>query len=184
MLFRSALAAAVAGQDIRRLLDVGGGSGVYAIAIAEASPAVQATVFEAAPVDGIARRTIAAAGLSPRVTVATGDMFTTPWPAGHDTHLFSNVLHDWDEPDCRRLLELSAAALPAGGRILIHDMLLDDDKAGPLWAAEYSVLLSTVTQGRLYSAAEIAGWLEPLGLSITANSPTALGRGLLVAARS
>jgi predicted O-methyltransferase YrrM len=179
-----ALAAAVAGHDIRRLLDVGGGSGVYALAIAEASPAVEATVFEATPVDAIARRTIAAAGLAPRVTVATGDMFATPWPSGHDTHLFSNVLHDWDEPECRRLLELSAAALPAGGRILIHDMLLDDDKTGPLWAAEYSVLLSTVTQGRLYSAAEIAGWLGPLGLRISARGPTALGRGLLVAARS
>ena len=178
-----ALAAAVRDRGIGRLLDVGGGSGVYAIAIAEACPQATATVLEAAPVDAIARRTIAAAGLAPRVTVVTGDMFADPWPAAHDTHLFSNVLHDWDEPDCRRLLGLSAAALPAGGRMLIHDMFLDDDKSGPLWAAEYSVLLSTVTQGRLYAAAEIAAWLAPLGFAITARSPTALGRGLLVASR-
>ena len=178
-----ALADAVRDQGIHRLLDVGGGSGVYAIAIAEACPAATATVFEAAPVDGIARRTITAAGLAARVAVVTGDMFADPWPADHDTHLFSNVLHDWDEPECRRLLGLSAAALPSGGHMLIHDMLLDDDKAGPLWAAEYSVLLATVTQGRLYTAAEIAAWLAPLGFTITARSPTALGRGLLVADR-
>jgi predicted O-methyltransferase YrrM len=178
-----ALADAVRDAGIRRLLDIGGGSGVYAIAIVEACPAAEATVFEAAPVDGIARRTIAAAGLSTRATVVTGDMFSDPWPTAHDTHLFSNVLHDWDEPDCRRLLGLSAAALPRDGRILIHDMFLDDDKSGPLWAAEYSVLLSTVTQGRLYATAEIAAWLEPLGLRITSRCPTALGRGLLVAGR-
>jgi len=178
-----ALAAAVDCDAARRLLDVGGGSGVYSIAIAERFPSLAATVLEAAPVDAIARRTIRAAGLAGRVAVVEADMFTASWPAEHDVHLFSNVLHDWDEADCRRLLAVSAGALPAVGRMLVHDMLLDDDKAGPLWAAEYSVLLSTVTQGRLYTAAEIGGWLAELGFEIVARAPTALGRGVLTAAR-
>ena len=177
------LAAALAGSQPRRLLDVGGGSGVYAIAVARAFPETRATVLEASPVDGIARRTISVAGLDGRIDVTTADMFTDPWPADHDTHLFSNVLHDWNESDCRRLLGKSVAALPPGGRLLIHDMLLDDDKSGPLWAAEYSVLLTTVTQGRLYSAAEIGGWLADLGLHIVAQAPTALGRSVLTASR-
>jgi hypothetical protein len=62
-------------------------------------------------------------------------------------------------------------------------MLLDDDKSGPLWAAEYSVLLTTVTQGRLYSATEIGDWLAELGLEIVARAATALGRSLLIARR-
>ena len=110
-------------------------------------------------------------------------MFADTWPDNHDAHLFSNVLHDWNEADCRRLLARSVAALPDDGRLLIHDMLLDDDKSGPLWAAEYSVLLTTVTQGRLYSAAEIGGWLAELGLEIVARAATALGRSLLIASR-
>lgn len=61
--------------------------------------------------------------------------------------------------------------------------LLDDDKARPLWAAEYSVLLATVTQIRLYSAAEIAGWLTDLDFEIIARPATALGRSALTAAR-
>ena len=178
-----ALAAAVECGTARRLLDVGGGSGVYSIVLAERWPALAATVLEAAPVDAIARRTIRAAGLEGRIAVVDANMFKSPWPAEHDVHLFSNVLHDWDEADCRMLLAMSASALPADGRILIHDMLLDDDKAGPLWAAEYSVLLSTVTQGRLYSAAEIGGWLAAHGLGIIARAPTALGRSVLTAAR-
>ncbi|MGB8853702.1 MAG: methyltransferase [Pirellulales bacterium] len=178
-----ALAAAVDGGAARRILDVGGGSGVYSIAIAERFPTLTATVLEAAPVDAIARRTIRAAGLEGRVAVVEADMFQAAWPAGHDVHLFSNVLHDWDEADCRRLLAMSAAALPAAGRLLIHDMLLDDDKAGPLWAAEYSALLSTVTQGRLYSAAEIGGWLAELGFEIVARAATALGRSVLTGSR-
>jgi len=179
-----ALAQAVAGMPIGRLLDIGGGSGVYAIAVAEACPTARATVLEATPVDRIARRTIAAAGLADRIAVVTADMFADPWPAEHDTLLFSNVLHDWDEPDCGRLLEKAAALLPAGGRVIIHDMLLDDDKTGPLWAAEYSVLLATVTQGRLYSAAEIGSWLARHRMRIVARSPGALGRSVLTAIRA
>ncbi len=179
----SALTGSQPGTAPGRLLDIGGGSGAYAIAVARAFPQARATVLEASPVDGIARRTIAAAGLTDRIDVTTADMFTDPWPADHDTHLFSNVLHDWNEADCRRLLAKSVAAMPPGGRLLVHDMLLDDDKSGPLWAAEYSVLLTTVTQGRLYSAAEIGGWLADLGLRIVGRSPTALGRSVLIAVR-
>jgi predicted O-methyltransferase YrrM len=177
------LAAALTGSPPRRLLDVGGGSGVYAIAVARAFPQARGTVLEASPVDRIAKRSIADAALDGRIDVVTADMFTDPWPADHDTHLFSNVLHDWNEADCRRLLAKSAASLPDGGRLLVHDMLLDDDKSGPLWAAEYSVLLTTVTQGRLYSPKEIGGWLADLGMRIVARAPTALGRSVLIASR-
>ena len=179
----AALAGSQPGNPPRRLLDIGGGSGVYAIAVARAFPETRATVLEASPIDAIARRTISAAGLAGRIDVVTADMFADPWPADHDTHLFSNVLHDWNEADCQRLLAKSVAALPHGGRLLIHDMLLDDDMSGPLWAAEYSVLLTTVTQGRLYSAAEIGGWLADLGMRIVAREPTALGRSVLIASR-
>ena len=179
----AALSGSQHGRQPRRLLDVGGGSGAYAIAVARAFPQIRATVLEASPVDAIARRTVSAAGLDERIDVVTADMFTDPWPADHDAHLFSNVLHDWNEADCRRLLAKSVASLPDGGRLLVHDMLLDDDKSGPLWAAEYSVLLTTVTQGRLYSAAEIGGWLAELGLRIVAGAPTALGRSVLIASR-
>ena len=178
-----ALAAAVDLPEGSRVLDVGGGSGVYAIGLAERFPGLRATVLESPPVDAIAARTIHAAGLASRVDVVPADMFADAWPTGHDVHLFSNVLHDWDEPECRRLLARTAASLPVGGRILVHDMLLDDGKAGPLWAAEYSVLLSTVTQGRLYSAAEIGRWLAEIGFGVVARRPTALGRAVLTATR-
>jgi predicted O-methyltransferase YrrM len=179
-----ALAAAVGHLAPRRLLDVGGGSAVYSLGLAERFPDLTATVLEAEPVDALARRAIAAAGLDARIEVVAADMFGDAWPEGHDCHLFSNVFHDWDEAECRTLVAKSVAALSGGGRILIHDMLLDDDKSGPPWAAEYSVLLATITQGRLYSAVEIGGWLAEHGFEIVARAPTALGRSVLTAARA
>lgn len=178
--------AVAAGLDLgttRRLLDVGGGSGVYAIACVEAAPAVRACVLEADPVADITRRTVARAGHADRIAVTSGDMFSADWPADHDLHLFANVLHDWDEPDCRRLLARSVARLPVGGRIVVVDMFLDDAKDGPLWAAEYSVLLASVTQGRLYTVAEIAAWAAAVGLAVERRVSLPLGRGLVAFTR-
>ena len=177
------LATMLAADSPRRLLDVGGGSGIYAIAAAEQMPGLRGVVLEAPPVERIARARIAAAGLTQRLAVLAADMFTDAWPTDCDTHLFSNVLHDWNVPDCRRLLARSAHSLPEGGRIVIHDMFLDDDAAGPVWAAEYSVLLATVTQGRLYTVPEVTDWLANLGFCVAQHLPTALGRSALMATR-
>jgi hypothetical protein len=62
-------------------------------------------------------------------------------------------------------------------------MFLDDAKDGPLWAAEYSVLLASVTNGRLYAAGEIADWGRALGFVASKPVSLPLGRGFLVLSR-
>lgn len=74
-------------------------------------------------------------------------MFTDPLPDGHDVHLFSQVLHDWDAEQVAHLPAASFSALPAGGWLLDHDTHIDADKRGPLPVAEYSVLLMHSTFG-------------------------------------
>jgi hypothetical protein len=97
------------------------------------------------------------------VTVIAGDMLADPFPGVADVHLFSNVLHDWDEPTVRELLRKSFAALPPGGMVLIHDAHLNAGKTGPQHVAEYSVLLMHSTEGRCYSVAEMDGYLTDAG---------------------
>jgi SAM-dependent methyltransferase len=166
-----------------RVLDVAGGSGVFACALAARHPSLEAVVFEKPPVDRVAARAIEARGYSGRVSVMAGDMLAGPLPPGFDVHLFSNVLHDWDEDVVRDLLRRSAAALRPGGIIIVHEMFLDDSKSGPLAAAEYSVLLMHVTQGRCYAAAEMIGWLEQAGFLEPRIVEGALGRSAIVATR-
>jgi predicted O-methyltransferase YrrM len=148
----------------RRLLDVGGGTGLYAIALLQANPELRATVLDRPEVLKVAAEFGAASGVMDRLTLLPGDMFTTPLPAA-DTVLLSNILHDWDVPECRALIGRCAAVLPAGGRLLIHDVFLADDLGGPLPLALYSAALFTLTEGRAYSAAEYRGWLRDAGLS-------------------
>lgn len=165
----------------KNLLDVAGGSGVYACAIAAANPHVRCSVLERSPVDQIARDAIASRGSTERVSVLTADMLTSDWPTGFDAHLLSNVLHDWDEPVVADLLARSARALPNGGLVIIHDAFLNEDKTGPLDVAEYSALLMNICEGRCYSLAEMRAYLSAAGFEWVAHVPSALGRSAVVA---
>jgi predicted O-methyltransferase YrrM len=158
-----ARAAPLAGR--RSLLDIAGGSGVYACTLVAHHAGLRATVLERPPVDGIARTMVRRRGWESRVIVTAGDMFSEPLPSGHDVHLFSNVLHDWDLPGVRALLASSFAALAPGGLILIHDAHLNGDKSGPLPVARYSALLMAITEGRCYGTAEMAGLLTEAGFT-------------------
>lgn len=174
------LAANVPLGDARVLLDVGGGSGIYAIACLQQNPRLQAVVWDRPEVLKVAREMADAYGVADRLELAPGDMFADPVPAGADVILLSNVLHDWDVPECRVLLKRCAAALPAGGRVLIHDVFLDDDLGGPLPVALYSAALFTLTEGRAYAAGEYRAWLREAGLTPADRvAPTLVHCGVL-----
>ena len=91
--------------------------------------------------------------------LVSGDMFVDQLPRDCEVTLLSNVLHDWDEPECQRLVQRCAEALPASGRLLIHDVFLNDELDGFFPIALYSTALFTVTEGRAYIAKEYRHWL-------------------------
>lgn len=147
------------------LLDVGGGTGLYAIAFLQRYPKLRAILFDRPAVLKVADEFAREYGVAERVKCVAGDMFADEFPADCDVHLFSNVLHDWDIPECRRLVAKSGVALPQGGRLLIHDAFLDDDEAGPLYPALFSVALMVLTEGRNYSGANYKTWMAEAGLT-------------------
>ena len=176
-----ALARALDLTGVSTLLDIAGGSGIYACSLCAHHPSLAAAVLEQPPVDAIALKMIAERGFSGRVRVIAADMMADPLPAGFDAHLWSNVLHDWDVPEVKKLIAASAAALPSGGLFIMHDCFLNDGKDGPLHAAEYSVTLAHATQGRCYSPVEIGDWLTECGFGPAICVPTAAARGVLTA---
>ncbi len=170
-------------KDHRHLLDIAGGSGIYSCAFVAHHARLRATVLEKPPVDGVATRCIAQRGFADRVSVVARDMFAEPFPADCDVHLFSNVLHDWDEPLVKKLLRKSFAALPANGRIVVHDAHINADKTGPLPVAAYSALLMNITEGKCYSVAEMDGYLQEAGFGRADYFPTAADRSVMTAVK-
>jgi hypothetical protein len=162
-----------------RLLDVAGGSGIYACAVVAKHPHLMATVLEKPPVDGVARRAIEKRGFSDRVSVLAGDMLKEELPSGFDLHLLSNVLHDWDVPVVRQLLAKSFRALELGGMLVIHDAHLNETKSGPLPVAKYSALLMHSSEGKCYSLGELRGFLAETGFTDLRFQETAADRSII-----
>ncbi|MCZ6672861.1 MAG: methyltransferase [Verrucomicrobia bacterium] len=165
------------------VLDIGGGSGIYASTLVAAHPQLRATVLEQSPVDAIVRKEVKKHGLDERIAVLSADMFMDPWSEEADVVLLSNVLHDWDLPEVKILLEKSAKCLPSGGLLVIHGAFLNDDKTGPLPVAEYSALLMNITQGRCYSPGEYGSILKELDFEVSPYRDTMADRGFMTATK-
>lgn len=180
VLLAQALARRVNLEGKKRLLDIAGGSGVYACSLCAHNEALTATVLDKSPVDQIAAAAIADRGLSARVATVASDMLKDPLPSGYDAHLFSNVLHDWDVQIVKLLLQASSDSLESGGLMVIHDTFLNGEKTGPLHVAEYSILLMHVTQGRCYSVRELTDWATAAGFRFVEHVSGAAVRSALV----
>jgi hypothetical protein len=174
-----ALADAVDVSQSRLLLDVGGGTGIYSFALLQQNPQLKAIIFDRPEVLKVAEEMGDRYGVLNRTELVSGDMFSDPPPSGADLILLSNVLHDWDIPECRQLISRCAEAIPAAGRLLIHDVFLNDSLDGPLPIALYSASLFSLTEGRAYSAGEYRAWLESAGMQTEPIVPTGVHCGVL-----
>jgi (2Fe-2S) ferredoxin/2-polyprenyl-3-methyl-5-hydroxy-6-metoxy-1,4-benzoquinol methylase len=157
---------AVGAEGVKRLLDVGGGSGAYAIAFARANPALHAEVFDLAPVVPIAQKHIAEAGLGDRVGTRVGDLRQDALGSGYDLVLLSAICHMLAAHENRDLMRRAFQALAPGGRLVIQDHIMTADKTGPRAGALFAInMLVGTTGGGTYSEDEYAQWLREVGFA-------------------
>jgi SAM-dependent methyltransferase len=121
----------------RTLLDVAGGSGAFSITMCKRYPEMTATIIDFPNVVEVARRYVAEAGLSERIELRGGDALDTEWPGDQDVILMSYLLSAVRERDMATLFENGYRSLRAGGLLIVHDFMLDDDERGPALAAQW-----------------------------------------------
>lgn len=107
------------------LCDVGGATGLLSVEVAKKHPHLKCISFDLPPVEPIAKRHIAAAGLSDRVGTASGDFFKDPLPKA-DIITMGMILHDWNLEKKRHLIRSAYDALPPGGALVAIEALIDD----------------------------------------------------------
>jgi acetylserotonin N-methyltransferase len=159
-------------SGVRRLLDVGGGSGCFSIALAAGNPELRCTVMDLPAMCRAAEKYIAAAGARERVDTVSVDMFREPWPQGYDALFFSNVFHDWSFETCAGLAGKALESLPGDGRIFLHEMLLNDTGTGPRTAVAFSMLMLAGTRGQQFTSAELRELLAASGFADISVRPS------------
>ncbi len=146
----------------RMMLDIGGGSGAHSIGAALKLPNLQALILDLEPICEVAQEFVARHDLQNRIRTHVSDMWNDPFPRA-DLHFYSNIYHDWPPERCQFLTEKSFNDLESGGRIIIHDVLYNDEKTGPFAPAAYSMLMMGWTEGESYSGLEISTMLKDAG---------------------
>ncbi len=146
------------------VLDLAAGSGVWGIALAQASPQVRVTAIDWAEVIPVTQRMAAQHGVADRVQCLAGDLSDVDFGRGYQVATLGQILHSEGEARSRQLLAKVFAALAPGGTIAIAEWLANTDHSGPIKAMIFAVnMLVHTDEGDTFSADEIGGWLHEAG---------------------
>lgn len=153
-------------EGARRVLDLGGGSGVYSIAFAQASPNVRCEILDVPEVVPLTTDYVNKAGVSAQVTIRAGDMLRDDFGSGFDLVMLNAICHMFSEEQNRELFRRARRALAPNGRLAVQDFLLNAEKTAPQRAALFSLNMLVATEGGAsYSEVEYAEWLTAAGFS-------------------
>ena len=143
--------------------DVGTAQGDLVARIALANPHLMGTGYDLPVVGPVFSEYIAGLSLADRVTFQAGDFFQDEFPQA-DVILMGHILHDWDLPTKRMLLEKAWRALPPGGAVIVYDAIIDDDRSQNAFGLLMSLNMLIETPGGFdYTGSDCIGWMKDAG---------------------
>ena len=150
-------------SKFKTLCDVGGATGLLCIEAAKANPHLRCISFDLPPVEPVAQKHIAAAGLSDRIGTASGDFFKDPLPKA-DIITMGMILHDWNLEKKMHLIRAAYEALPAGGALVAIEALIDDARRENVFGLLMSLnMLIEFGDAFDYSGADFRKWCTEVG---------------------
>jgi SAM-dependent methyltransferase len=178
----SALAAGYDFDRHRRILDLGGGTGSFLLAILGRFDRLHATLYDLPGVAAAARGRLAGTPYETRIHVVEGDFFKDPIPEGHDAILIANIIHCFPSDGVLELLKRVRKCVSTGARILLVDFWTNATHTEPIFAALMAgEFLLTPGRGDVYSVEDATGWFDQAGWRAVEHQPLAGPASLLVA---
>ncbi len=151
-------------SGVGTILDVAGGSGAYSIVLCQQHPNMSATIIDFPTVTEVARRYVGEAKLADRIRLVSGDALEVDWPPDQDAVLMSYLISAVGEGEVSKLLRRGFEALKPGGRLIVHDFMLQDDRCGPFSAAGFFLYYLTLRSDPVsFNAPELEAWLRDAG---------------------
>jgi ubiquinone/menaquinone biosynthesis C-methylase UbiE len=169
-------------DGVSRVLDVGGGSGAYAMAFVRARRGISAVVFDLPKVVPLTRMYIQQEGLTAEVGTVEGNYLQDSLGEGYDLVFMSAVIHSNSVNDIRLLFGKAARALRPGGQLVVQEFLINEDRSGPLQPALFALnMLVGTPEGDTYTESEVRGWMAEAGFGHIRRIDAPIGTGLMTA---
>lgn len=157
----------------RTLLDVGGGTGAFSIMMAKRYPELTCTVLDFPNVVKLGEKLVAEADLQKRISFLGGNALKTEWPGQQDAILMSYLMSGVPGDSIPGLLDTAFDSMAPGGTIILHDFMVEDDRAGPplaaMWALQHMVFTpraASLTPGYLADLLEKSGFASIRTMSL------------------
>lgn len=161
---------------VKRVLDVGGGSGAYSMAFVRAADGIRATVFDLPNVIPLTRRFIEEEGYEDSIETTAGDYTSDDLGSGFDLVFLSSIVHSNPPEANAELVRKCADALNPGGQVVVQDFIVTEDRTGPPRAAIFALNMLVGTEGGdTYTESEVREWMEKAGLSDIIRQDTESG---------
>lgn len=158
-------------KDYRTFVDIGTAQGDLAAQIALANPHLSGLGFDLPEVAPVFEEYVAAVGVADRLRFAAGDFFKQEFPKS-DVVLMGHILHDWDLPTKKMLIQKAFDAVPAAGALVVYEAIIDDDRSKNAFGLMMSLNMLIETPGGFdYTGADCAGWMKDAGFSSTRVEP-------------
>lgn len=153
-------------SGVKRILDVGGGSGAYSYAFVNTDENITATVFDVPDVIKLTTEYIQQAGLSDRIDTIPGDYNIDDFGAGFDLVFMSAIIHINSPEKNIALIKKAVNALNPSGRIVVSDFIVDDSRTNPPMGAFFALNMLVNTEcGDTYTENEMREWYTDAGLT-------------------
>jgi hypothetical protein len=157
-------------SPFRTIVDVGGGHGAILAAVLAASPKARGVLYDLPDVIAGAGGPLDKLGLRKRAKLASGDFFASV-PGGGDAYLLSNIIHDWDDEAAMRILANCRQAMTEGGRVLLVEAVLPDNRQPSLMVKLMDLDMLVLTGGRQRTRTEFTELLKQAGLRLSRVVP-------------
>jgi 3-hydroxy-5-methyl-1-naphthoate 3-O-methyltransferase len=172
-------------SGVSRVLDVGGGSGAYAMAFVRKREGMSAVVMDLPGVIPLTHEYVSREGLSDRVATVVGDYEKDELGTGFDLVFLSAIIHSNSPHLNRRLIRKGVNALNPSGQLVVQEFIVDEDRTGPPFSALFALNMLVGTEsGDTYTESEVRGWMEEAGLRRIMRTDTDFGTTLIIGRRT
>jgi SAM-dependent methyltransferase len=179
-------------REATRMLDVGGGSGAFTLEFLRRNPLMTGVIFDLPNIVKLTEKYLAAPepypqegeSLQGRISVLAGDYLKDDFGSGYDLVLMSAIIHINSPEENQLLIRKGADALLPGGRLVILDHVMNEDRTAPAEGAIFAInMLVGTRHGDTYTGHEIRGWMQGAGLRDISYLITPSGVQLLTGRR-
>jgi 2-polyprenyl-3-methyl-5-hydroxy-6-metoxy-1,4-benzoquinol methylase len=167
--------------NVKRMLDVGGGSAAFSIEIVKRNPSIKAVVLDLPHVIPLTKKYVDEVGLSNNFDFIEGNYLTNDFEGSYDLVLLSAIVHINNYEQNKMLIKKCADALNKNGMIVINDFVMNEDRTQPYHGALFSINMLVGTEyGDTYTENEMREWFESAGISKVERKNTSFGSDLMI----